>query len=129
MAQLQRFAGGGFGLGGTLAARQFMDEPGQSRLKQPSVLFGAGTGALASLLYLVDVDTPLITDDFWASHAITSLPAGLFFAAFPKQAGTSTVQQVREALNSATPSRGGSASAQRATVRSKGSSTSSGRQR
>lgn len=99
MAQLQRFAGGGTGLGGSLAARQFLDEPGQNRFLQPSVIYGLGTGALASALWYTDIDTPVIDDDFWVSHALTSVPTGAFFAAFPRRANQTTAQQVREALS------------------------------
>lgn len=136
MAQLQRFAGGGFGLGGTLAARQFFDEAGQSRFMQPSVMFGLGTGALASALYLTDIETPFIGDDFWASHAITSVPAGAFFLAFPKKANQSTVEQVRSALGNGMSSGTTStqrASANRVTVTQQGHTTGAssgmGRQR
>lgn len=118
MAELQRYAGGGFGLGGTLAARQFFDETGGNRFMQPSVMFGLGTGALASALYLTDIDTPVIEDDFWAAHAITALPSGAFFAAFPKKRNQSTTEQVRSVLRSPTNggSGNGSASGERVTV-------------
>lgn len=110
MAQLspQRIGGGAFGLGGTLAARQFFDEPGQDRLTQPSVLFGAGTGLLAGALWFTDIDTPVLGDSFWASHALTSLPTAAFFAAFPKQSGTTTTEQVRKAVFGNAPTSGGS---------------------
>lgn len=98
MARLEQFGGGAAGAGGTLAMRQYVDEPGQSRLKQPSALFGLGTGALAAGLWYTDLNTPFIGDDFWASHAITALPTGMFMAAFPKQAGQTTTESVKEAL-------------------------------
>lgn len=98
MAQLQRFVGGGTGLGGSLASRQFFDEPGQNRFLQPSVIYGLGTGVLAGTLWWTDIDTPVIEDDFWASHALTAIPTGAFFAAFPKRSNQTTAQQVREAL-------------------------------
>lgn len=107
MATLQRYAGGGVGLGGTLAARQFLDEPGQNRFMQPSVLFGLGTGALASALWYTDIDTPIIKDDFWVSHALTSIPTGAFFAAFPQKANQTTAQQVRDAIFGNRPANGG----------------------
>lgn len=123
MARLQQIAGGAFGAGGTIGARQFLDQPGQSRFTQPSVLFGLGTGALASVLWFTGLDsvTPL-ADEFWGSHALSSLPAGLFFLAFPKQASKTTVQQVQEALKMdgsgpKAPAGNGSASTQRTTVR------------
>lgn len=97
MATLQRVAGGGFGLGGTLAARQFLDEPGNSRFTQPSALFGLGTGALALGLWYVDVDL-LLGDDFWASHAITSIPSGLVSVLFPKKAGSPATERIRDQL-------------------------------
>jgi len=106
MATLQRVAGGGFGLGGTLAARQFVDEPGNSRFTQPSALFGLGTGALALGMWYVDIDVPLLADDFWASHAITSIPAGMVSVLFPKTAGTPAAERIREQLFSDGPSRG-----------------------
>lgn len=99
MATIMRYAGGAFGLGGSIALRQRFDSPGQGRLRQPSVLFGLGTGAVASAIYLTGFDTPVVGSDFWASHALTSLPAGAFFAAFPKKAGQSTVDQVQTALD------------------------------
>lgn len=98
--RVQQFAGGGAGLGGTLAIRQYMDEPGQGRLMQPSVLYGLGTGVLASAMWWADIDVPLIADEFWASHAMTALPSGMFMAAFPKKSGTTTTEQVRSALPS-----------------------------
>lgn len=104
---VQRAAGGGAGLGGTLAARQFLDEPGQTRLRQPSVLFGLGTGLLGAALWYTDIDTPVVDDDFWISHAMTSVPTAAFFAAFPKQSGKTTVQQVQEALGGAMGGNGG----------------------
>lgn len=97
MATLQRVAGGGFGLGGTLAARQFLDEPGNSRFTQPSALFGLGTGALALGLWYVDRDL-LLGDDFWASHAITSIPSGLVSVLFPKKAGSPAAERIRDQL-------------------------------
>jgi len=124
MARLQQTAGGAFGLGGTLAARQFLDQPGQNRFTQPSVLFGLGTGVLASALWYTGLDTVTpLSDEFWGSHAMSSIPTGMFFLAFPKQANQGTVEQVQEALNRGTASRGGTgggggtASSERATVR------------
>jgi len=117
MADLQRYGGGAFGLGGTLAARQYLDEPSGNRFTQPSVLFGLGTGALAAGLYLADIQTPVVRDEFWASHAITALPTGGFYAAFPKQQGESTVEQVRRKLLDGSMDGGsGTASGQRARV-------------
>lgn len=99
MANLQRYGGGAAGVAAPVAARQFLDEPGQSRLTQPSVLAGVGTGVLAGGLYLTDaVDVPVVGDDFLAAHAITSTPLGLFYAAFPKRRGTTAVQQVKERI-------------------------------
>jgi hypothetical protein len=105
MASLQRYAGGAAGIGGAIAMRQFLDEPGQSRFTQPSVLYGLGTGLAAGGLYLTDaVDLPVLGDGFLAAHAIGATPAGLFYSAFPKQRTTSTTQQVREALLSGSQS-------------------------
>jgi hypothetical protein len=134
MARIQQFGGGAAGVGGTLAARQLLDEPGQNRLTQPSVLYGLGTGALASVLWFTDIETPVLADEFWASHAMTSIPAGLFNAVFPKQSGTSSVEQVREALRNLNGgSSGGSGSSrtesQRASIEASGSSASNGRRR
>jgi hypothetical protein len=99
MASLQRYAGGAAGIGGAIALRQFLDESGQSRFTQPSVLFGLGTGLAAGGLYLTDaVDVPVLGDGFLAAHAIGATPVGLFYSVFPKQRGTSTTQQVKEAL-------------------------------
>jgi len=99
MASLQRYAGGSAGVGLPIAARQFLDEPGQPRYAQPSALLGLGTGVAAGGLYLTDlVDVPVVNDEFLAAHAITSTPLGAFYAAFPKRSGTSTTEQVRETL-------------------------------
>jgi len=97
MANVQRLGGGAFGFGGTAAARQFFDEPGQKRYLQPSVLFGLGSGTVASGLYLADIDTPL-QDGFWAAHAITAIPTGLFSLVFPKASDVTTLQQVKQAF-------------------------------
>jgi hypothetical protein len=102
MSRLQQFGGGAFGAGGTIAAREFADEPGDSRFAQPSVLFGLGTGTLAAALYaghrLGRIETPVLEEDFWGAHALTALPTGAFYAAFPKQANQSTSEQVAEAF-------------------------------
>lgn len=105
MASIQRLAGGAAGVATPVAARQFLDEPGQSRLTQPSVLTGVGTGVAAGGLYLTDaVDLPLVSDEFLAAHAIGATPLGLFYAAFPKKRGTTTTQQVKERLGIGTGS-------------------------
>lgn len=99
MATLQRYVGGATGLGSTIGARQFLDEPGQNRFTQPSVLLGGVSGIGAGALYVTDaVELPLLSDDFLASHAITALPTAAFYAAFPKQRGKTTTEQVQEAL-------------------------------
>jgi hypothetical protein len=90
----QRVAGGAFGAGGTLGARQILDEPGQNRYTQPSVLFGLGTGVLAGALWYTDVETPVVTDDFWASHAMTALPSGALSLLFPKSQDQSLLDGV-----------------------------------
>lgn len=108
MASIQRLGGGATGVGAPVAARQFLDQPGQSRFMQPSVLAGVGSGVAAGAFYLTDlVDLPFLKDDFLASHAITSTPIGLFYAAFPKRAGQTTTQQVKETLlgGSSSPTR------------------------
>lgn len=134
MARLEQFAGGAAGAGGTIAMRQFVDEPGTSRLRQPSALYGLGTGALAGALWYTDFDVPFLGDDFWASHAISALPTGMLMAAFPRQAGQTTTESVREALPSLIgggSSSGGSgrqrqASGQSATVEVTGGSSGGG---
>lgn len=92
MAQIHRIVGGVAGLGGTLGARMFLDEPGADRFSQPSVMYGLGTGALATALWGIDttgtvnLDSTLVrgTSDFFASHAATALPAGGASALLPK---------------------------------------------
>lgn len=103
MATLKTVAGGGLGAGGTVLARTQLDDPSRDRYTQPSVLYGLGTGLLASGLFMADnvgvLDAPL-GSDFWASHAITATPAGVFSAAFPVSPNKSTAQQVKESLSS-----------------------------
>lgn len=99
MANLQRIGGGAVGVGLPIAARRFLDESGQGRLTQPSVILGGGTGLAAGGLFLTDaVDVPVLTDDFLAAHALGSLPAAAFYAAFPKQRGSTTTEQVKQRL-------------------------------
>lgn len=99
MATLQRYVGGATGLGSTIGARQFLDEPGQNRFTQPSVLLGGLSGVGAGALYVTDaVEVPFVSDDLLASHAITALPTAAFYAAFPKTRGKTTTEQVQEAL-------------------------------
>jgi len=133
MARLQQYAGGAFGAGGTISARQFLDEAGQNRLTQPSVLFGLGTGVLAGALWFTDVETPVFRDEFWASHAMTAIPTGAFYAAFPKKSGTSTTEQVRSLLSSSgsggTSSGGSRSSSERASVEIGGGANLGGRRR
>lgn len=96
MAQIHRIVGGVAGLGGTLGARMFLDEPGADRFQQPSVMYGLGTGALATALWGLDttgtfnLDSNLVrgTSDFFATHAATALPAGGASALLPKTGNT-----------------------------------------
>lgn len=99
MASIQRYVGGATGIGSTVGARRFLDESGQSRFQQPSVLIGGLTGLAAGALYVTDaVEVPVVSDDLLASHAITATPLAGFYAAFPKRSGQSTTEQVREAV-------------------------------
>lgn len=96
MAQIHRIAGGVAGLGGTLAARMFLDEAGADRFRQPSVMYGLGTGGVATALWgldatgTFDLDMNILqgTSDFFASHAATALPAGGASALLPKTGNT-----------------------------------------
>jgi|APHM01.1.fsa_nt_gi hypothetical protein len=104
MAEATQFAGGATGLGGTVAARQFLDTPGRNRFVQPSALYGVGTGLLAGALWFTGADSITgLPDSFWGSHAITSIPAGVFSVIFPTRAGQSTASQVRETLSGRLP--------------------------
>jgi len=98
MARLQQFAGGAFGAGGTIALRETLDEPGQDTFKQPSTIFGVGTGLAAAGLWLGHefgiVETPVLDQDFWGAHAITATPTGLLFSRLPKRQNTSTTEQI-----------------------------------
>lgn len=97
MAQIHRIAGAIAGLGGTLASRLTLDEAGKDRFQQPSVLYGLGTGAGATALYVLDttgtvnLDRTLIdgTADFFTAHAATALPAGGASAILPKTGNSS----------------------------------------
>ena len=103
MARLQQFAGGAFGAGGTIALRETLDTPGQSALRQPSTIFGLGTGLAAAGLYVGNrfglVDTPVLDQDFWGAHALTALPTGLLFSQVPKQQGATTTEQLVSEFN------------------------------
>mgnify|MGYP000102451346 CR=1 FL=1 len=102
MARLQQFAGGAFGAGGTIAIRETLGGPDYTRWRQPSVLFGLGTGALATGLWYTNksgrFETPVLGEDFWGAHALTSVPAGLLYAALPAEPGSTTVEQIAERL-------------------------------
>jgi hypothetical protein len=103
MARLQQFAGGAFGAGGTIALRETLDTPGQSAFRQPSTIFGLGTGLAAAGLYLGHrvgaVDTPVLDQDFWGAHALTALPTGLLFSQVPKERGETTTEQLVSEFN------------------------------
>lgn len=115
MAQIHRIAGGIAGLGGTLAARLTLDEAGKDRFKQPSVMYGLGTGIAATALYgldttgTVNLDATLIngTADFFTAHAATALPAGGASAILPKtgnSSGSGASQSLSEFFNSSSGS-------------------------
>lgn len=103
MARLQQFAGGAFGAGGTIATREVFGEAGTSRFRQPSVLFGLGTGAAAAALWWTNktgrFETPVLDESFWGSHAATALPAGALYAALPAKPGATTTEQVINQIN------------------------------
>jgi len=111
MAQLQRFGGGAFGAGGTIAIRETLDEPSDSRWTQPSVLFGLGTGALATGLWYTNktrrFETPVLGEEFWGAHALTSIPSGLLYAALPPEPGTGTLTQLWNEITGAVGIGGG----------------------
>lgn len=102
MARLQQFAGGALGAGGTIAVRETLGAPDYGRWRQPSVLFGLGTGALATGLWYTNrsgrFETPVVGEDFWGAHALTSVPAGLLYAALPAEPGSTTGEQLAERL-------------------------------
>lgn len=99
MVGLQRIGGGVVGAGSTAAIRARVDEPGTSRYRQPSVLWGLGSGVAAGAAYFLDIDIPVVSDGFLASHVFASVPLGITFAALPKQQGKSTTDQVLEQIS------------------------------
>lgn len=104
MARIQELGGAATGIGGTVALRQIADTPDGSRYRQPSVLYGLGTGLLASGMYFADqfgfVNTPMVDSSLFATHAMTATPSGMFSAAFPKRSDQSTPEQVLSEVRS-----------------------------
>lgn len=84
MATLEKAAGGVAGGGGTVALRQFLDKPTNTWWKQPSVMYGLGTGLLGAGVWWAGnnrmINVPMSASDFFGGHAATALPAGLISA-------------------------------------------------
>lgn len=91
--------GGVVGVGAPVALREFADvRNGQevsliegrgemlARLTRPSVAWGLGVGGLSGLLWAAGVG-PRWLHEFYATHALTSIPIGAVSAAMPVTAG------------------------------------------
>lgn len=131
MPKLEPIAGGAAGVGGTVALRELRDQDGGllgqtgtvlDRATRPSVVYGAGTGALAAALWYLDNErimetTPFGVDrSFWATHALTALPSGVASFLFPtssadgdKDGETKTRTSSRVMRSTETKPAGGSA--------------------
>lgn len=95
MAQLTTVAGTTVGSAGTLAVRQLFDQSGDTSITRPSVLFGAGVGAVSLGAWMAVergmIDAPILSRRMFQnatySLGVSGLATGLASAVLPKGSG------------------------------------------
>lgn len=119
MARLEAATGGTLGIGGTVAVREIYDHNGglygaagsiMDRLTRPSVVFGVGSGLVASGLWYLDDQnimdtTPFgVSNDLWGVYGLTATASGAGSALVPastSSSSASTSTATAEMTNSA----------------------------